>query len=417
MTRPTILVPTLRSAACFSILMLAVFFLGSTELHAQTGHILHSFTGSPGDGSGPQGLVVVDQAGNVYGSRPFGANHGGICAALGGCGMVFREVNRNGAFVYNPLYLFHGSDGAQPFAGVAIGPNGVVYGTTLFGGGMGCGGNGCGVIFKLTPPLTFCRMVFCSWDETVIYSPRGSSDPSGFFSTVLVDNAGNLYGVSFSGGSFENGTVYKLSPSGGGNYTETTLYSFTGGDDGGEPMGDIAMDAAGNIYGTAAYGGADGFGTVFKLVRSAGGYTFQLLYTFTGGPDGAIPQGNVVLDSAGNLYGASGDGGGIFQITPSGTYTLIDTQAQSLQAPISIDATGNLYGTTYGGGQRGDGSMFKDTYTGGSWTHNVIFSFDGANGGLPLSDVGFDASRNMYVTSTAGGQGGQGQGTLVQVTP
>src|SRR5450755_1806471 len=116
MTRPTISFPALRSAAHFSILMLAVFFLGSTGLQAQTGHILHSFTGSPGDGAGPQGLVAVDQAGNVYGSTPFGANRGGICAALGGCGMVYRAVNRNGAFVYNPLYLFHGDDGAQPFA-------------------------------------------------------------------------------------------------------------------------------------------------------------------------------------------------------------------------------------------------------------------------------------------------------------
>jgi uncharacterized repeat protein (TIGR03803 family) len=416
MTGPTISLPALRSAAHFSILMLAVFFLGSTALQAQTEHILHSFTGSRGDGSGPQGLVLVDQAGNVYGSTPYGANRGGICAALGGCGMVFRAVNRNGAFVYNPLYLFHGNDGAQPYAGVVVGPNGVVYGTTLSGGGTGCGGNGCGVVFKLTPASMFCRMAFCSWDETVIYNPSGSG-PSGFFSTVMVDNAGNLYGESFSGGSFGSGTVYKLSPSGGGNYTETTLYSFTGGADGGKPMSEVAIDAAGNIYGTAAFGGADGNGTVFKLVRSAGGYTFQLLYSFTGGADGAVPQGNVVLDRAGNLYGASGEGGGIFQITPSGTYTLIDTQAQSLQAPISIDAAGNLYGTTYGGGERGDGSMFKDTYSGGGWTHNVILSFDGANGGLPLSDVGFDASGNMYVTSTAGGQGGQGQGTLVQVTP
>lgn len=414
MTRSTTGYAVLRCAAHFSILMLAMLFLGSSDLPAQTGHILHSFTGGPGDGSGPQGLVAVDRAGNVYGSTPYGASRDGICAALGGCGMVFRAVNRNGAFVYNPLYLFHGNDGAQPLAGVVVGPDGVVYGTTLSGGGTGCGGNGCGVVFKLTPPPMFCRMAFCSWDETVIYSFSGNG-PANFFSTVIVDNAGNLYGASFSGGAFGGGTVYKLSPSGGGNYTETTLYSFTGGADGGEPMSEVAMDAAGNIYGTAAFGGADGNGTVFKLVRSAGGYTFQLLYSFTGGQDGGIPEGNVMLDSAGNLYGASGDGGGIFQITPSGTFTVIDTQAQSLQSPISIDAAGNLYGTTYGGGQRDDGAMFKDTYSGGSWTHNVIFSFDGGNGGLPLSDVGFDASGNMYVTSTAGGQGGQG--TLVQVTP
>ena len=412
MTQPTISSSAFRSAARLSILMLAVLVL-RCDLQAQTGRVLHSFVGSPHDGSGPQGLIAVDQAGNVYGSTPFGGNRSGICAALGGCGMVFREVNRNGAFLYNPLYLFHGDDGAQPYAGIVVGPNGVVYGTTLFGGGTGCGGNGCGVVFKLTPPPMFCHMALCSWEETVIYSYTNNG-PANFFSTVIVDSAGNLYGESFGGGT-GNGTVYKLSPSDGGNYTETTLYSFTGGADGGEPMSEVALDAAGNIYGTAAFGGANGYGTAFKLVRTAGGYTFHLLYSFTGGRDGGIPQGNVVLDSAGNLYGASGTGGGIFQVTPSGTFTVIDTQASSLQAPFSIDAAGNIYGTTYGGGQRDDGAMFKDTNSGGVWTHNVIFSFDGANGGLPLSRVGFGAGGNLYATSTAGGQ--SGQGTLVQVSP
>ena len=117
MTRPAISFPALRYASFFLILMLVVFFLGSTDLQAQTGHILHSFSSGPGDGSGPQGLVAVDQAGNVYGSTPYGANRGGICAALGGCGMVYRAVNRNGAFVYNPLYLFHGDDGGQADSG------------------------------------------------------------------------------------------------------------------------------------------------------------------------------------------------------------------------------------------------------------------------------------------------------------
>jgi uncharacterized repeat protein (TIGR03803 family) len=229
----------------------------------------------------------------------------------------------------------------------------------------------------------------------------------------VFDNAGNIYGESFSGGAFGMGAVYKLSPAGGGTYTETTLYSFTGGDDGGNSMTDVAIDAAGDVYGATTFGGANSRGTVFKLVHEAGGYTFQLLHTFTGGSDGGMPEGSVVLDSAGNLYGGSSFGG-IFQITPSGTFTIIDTIATGLQSPINIDAAGNIYGTTYGGGQNDDGSAFKDTYSNGTWTHNVVFSFGGQFGGLPLSDVGLDSSGNMYVTATFGGES---QGTLVQVVP
>ena len=404
MNRSTRLSPAARFVASFSILLLAMAFVASPA-QAQTGHVLHDFTGG-NDGSEPMGLVAVDQAGNVYGSTPYGGgNLNGDCTS--GCGMVFRALKRNGAFTYAPLYFFHGTDGDQPFAGVTIGPDGAVYGTTLTGG---TGGDG--TVFRLTPPPTFCRMVLCSWDETVIYNPSGS-DPGFLFAGVVFDNAGNIYGESFSGGAFGMGAVYKLSPAGGGTYTETTLYSFTGGDDGGNSMTDVAIDAAGDVYGATTFGGANSRGTVFKLVHEAGGYTFQLLHTFTGGSDGGMPEGSVVLDSAGNLYGGSSFGG-IFQITPSGTFTIIDTIATGLQSPINIDAAGNIYGTTYGGGQNDDGSAFKDTYSNGTWTHNVVFSFGGQFGGLPLSDVGLDSSGNMYVTATFGGES---QGTLVQVVP
>jgi uncharacterized repeat protein (TIGR03803 family) len=397
----------LRFIARFSVLVLAATLVVTPAAQAQTGHVLHDFTGD-NDGSTPMGLVAVDHAGNVYGSTPYGGISSGSCEAIGGCGMVFRATNRNGAFTYAPLYFFHGSDGAQPFAGVTIGPDGAVYGTTLSGG---TGGDG--TVFRLTPPPTFCRMVLCSWDETVIYNPSGS-DPGLLFAGVVFDNAGNIYGASFSGGTFGMGAVYKLSPAGGGNYTETTLYSFTGGDDGGNSMTNVAIDAAGDLYGATTFGGADGRGTVFKLVHAASGYTFELLHTFTGGQDGGMPEGSVVLDSAGNLYGATGDLGGLFQITPAGTFSVIDTMAGSLQSPINIDAAGNIYGITYGGGQYGNGSAFKDTYSDGTWTHNVVFSFEGQFGGLPLSDVGLDSSGNMYVTASFGGES---QGTLVQVVP
>lgn len=400
--------------AGFALLCLS-FIAGITTLpaQAQTLTTLHKFTGQM-DGAGPQGLVAVDRAANVYGSAPGGGSHGG--------GAVFRASNRNGAWTFTPLYDFQrGQDGSGPQAGVTLGPDGVIYGTTWFGGGTGCGQNsGCGTVFKLTPPPTFCRMVLCPWTETVLYRATSPSDPCCFVGGVILDNAGNIYGMSSGGGSGNCfgkgcGAVYKLTAS-GGSYTPSVIYNFQGGNDGAAPYGNLAIDAAGNLYGTATYGGQFGFGTVFKLVRSAGGYTFQLLYTFTDGTDGAMPQGNVVLDSAGNLYGGSGDGGGIFQITSSGTYTLIDPIPGGIQSPITIDAAGVIYGTTFAGGTRGDGTIFKLTYSNGVWTHTILHSFDVVDGALPLSGVGFDAGGNLYGTSTSGGEPAN-DGTLWQLTP
>jgi uncharacterized repeat protein (TIGR03803 family) len=379
---------------------------------AQTLTLLHDFTGGL-DGSGPQGLVAVDRGGNVYGSASYGGNRGGICAGIGGCGAVFRASNRNGAWQLDPIYTFHGDDGGGPQAGVTLGPDGAIYGTTLYGGGNQCGMS-CGVVFKLTPPASFCRMVLCPWTETVLYRADGSG-PGSFVGGVTVDSAGNVYGMAAGGGSGNNGVVYKLTPTGGNNYTFSVLYNFTGGADGAAPLGNVTFDSAGNLYGTATFGGANDDGTVFKLVRSAGGYSFQLLYTFTGHSDGELPQGNVVLDSAGNLYGATGELGGVFQITPSGVFTVIDRMG-STESPITIDAAGNLYGTTYAGGSRGDGSLFEDTYSNGSWTHNVLYSFGAFGGALPLSGVGFDSSGNLYGTTTYGG-GQNAGGTLWEFTP
>ncbi len=403
-----------RTAVHILLAILAASFtiVAGTPAQAQTLNTLHTFSGQH-DGGGPAGLVALDRAGNVYGSAPHGAIGGGGCES--GCGAAFRASYKNGAWTFNPIYDFlGGNDGGEPQAGVTLGPDGAVYGTTLFGGGTGCGGNGCGTVFKLTPGGSFCRMVLCSWTETVIYRNNSLSDPSVLIGGVIVDNTGNVYGMSVGGGTNGCGAVYELSSS-GGTYTLGEPYSFQCGDDGAAPEGSLAMDAAGNLYGTATYGGAHGFGTVFKLVHSAGGYTFNLLYSFTGGNDGAMPESNVVLDSAGNLYGASGDGGGIFQITPSGAFTLIDPILEGLQAPINIDAAGNIYGTTYRGGTYGDGSLFRLSYLNGTWTHTVLYSFRNIGGNLPLSGVGFDADGNLYGTTTTGGTGDRG--TLWQYVP
>jgi len=399
----------------FVLLLLALTTIATRPAQAQTLTVLHSFTGGQ-DGTGPQGLVAVDRAGNVFGTAPYGGSRSGVCGQQGGCGTVFRSNYKNGAWIFNPVHVFQGgNDGMTPIAGVTIGPDGAIYGTTLSGGGNGCGGIGCGTVFKLTLPASFCHRALCPWAETVIYRVNNPSDPCCFFGGVIVDRAGNVYGMAEGGGNGGYGAVYKLSPSGGG-YTVSTIYSFQGGNDGAAPLGNLTMDAAGDLYGTTTYDGADGFGTVFKLVRNAGGWTFNLLYTFTGGSDGGHPQGNVVLDGAGNLFGATGYDGGVFEITPSGSYSVIVPFLGGLQSPISLGPDGNIYGTNYADGSRGDGSVFELTYSQGMWTHNILHSFgNGYDGALPLSSVAFDANGNLYGTTTFGGHGGQG--TAWQLTP
>jgi uncharacterized repeat protein (TIGR03803 family) len=400
----------LRNSA-YGLIAGLLLTLAVPAAQAQTLNVLHFFTGGQ-DGGVPEGLVAVDRAGNVYGSATSGGSHN--------AGTVFRSSNKNGAWILTPLYQFQGgNDGSDPLAGVTLGPDGNIYGTTLFGGGTGCiTGLGCGTVFKLTPPASICHMAVCPWTETVLYRANSDTDPCCFFGGVVVDNSGNIYGMGQSGGNYGQGAVYKLSPSGGGNYTLDVIYSFTGGNDGAGPSGTLTLDAAGNVYGASTYGGGGGFGTLFKLVRSAGQYTFELLYTFTGGSDGGMPEGNVVLDRAGNLYGTTAYGGGVFELTPSAgswSYSLIVPFVDGLESPLSLDAAGNIYGTTYAEGSNDDGSVFELTDSQGTWTHNILHSFSNNGGALPLSGVAFDASGNLYGTTTFGGSGDQG--TLWQLTP
>jgi uncharacterized repeat protein (TIGR03803 family) len=260
-------------------------------------------------------------------------------------------------------------------------------------------------------------MALCPWTETILYhfatDPHGLSLP---FGGVIFDVAGNLYGITGSSAS-GGGAVYKLSPS-GGSWTLSVLYNLQAATDGSLSMATPAIDAAGNLYGTTTFGGANGYGTVFELVHSGAGYTFHLLYTFTGGNDGGDPLFGVALDGAGNVFGDTGYDGGVFELTPSGggwNYSLIVPFLGGLEAPISLDSAGNIYGTNSADGAHGLGSVYKLTYSNGVWTHNIIHSFGGSDGVLPYSSVAFDASGNMYGTTSYGGSGGHG--TAWQLTP
>ena len=320
---------------------------------------LYSFVGN--DGQNPEGRVALAPDGTLYGTTYRGG--GGGCGV--GCGIVF-QLRPSAADQYQPaalvpwneavLYRFTGlSDGAQPQGDLTFDQLGKIYGTAQGGG------NGLGVIYELTPSEG-------GWAETVLYSVqdrRGS--PTG---GVIFDSSGNLYGANNLGGQYDDGAVYQLSPSGSG-WTEQNLYSFTGGTDGWFLWGGLMIDSSGNLYGTTSAGGSGGGGTVFELTPSSGGWNFTTLYGLPGTGLGGGPFEKLVMDAAGNLYGTSTGGGKygygtVFKLTPSSggwTYTSLYDFACGPDGgyPISnlvFDANGNLYGTTYECGVQGSGGGF-----------------------------------------------------------
>jgi uncharacterized repeat protein (TIGR03803 family) len=261
--------------------------------------LLHSFTGKAGDGANPLAGVIRDAAGNLYGTTAAGGS-ASSCGS-GGCGTVFKlDATGKESVLYN---FTNAADGGFPYAGVIRDAAGNLYGTTQFGGDRTCG---CGTVFKLDT----------SGKESVLYSFTGKGGGGQFPQAgVIRDAAGNLYGTTFVGGAFNNGTVFKLNSAG----KDSVLHSFKGQKaDGANPSAGLIRDAAGNLYGTTQSGGALNGGTVYEL--SATGKE-SLLYSFTSGADGGFPLAGVIRDAAGNLYGTTQSGGTsgfgtVFKIAP-----------------------------------------------------------------------------------------------------
>jgi uncharacterized repeat protein (TIGR03803 family) len=206
----------------------------------------------------------------------------------------------------------------------------------------------------------------------VLHTFTGGADGSEPFAGLIQDGVGNLYGTTTGGGASAHGVVFELircdsEPSG---YEFKLLHTFTGGADGANPYAGLIRDAAGNLYGTTAVGGAHGWGVVFELIRcdsEPSGYEFKLLHTFTGGADGGQPYAGLIRDAAGNLYGTTGLGGAtstcgppygcgvVFKLSPAGAETVLHSftdgaDGRSPMAGLIQDAAGNLYGTTPVGG-------------------------------------------------------------------
>ncbi len=303
------------------------------------------------------------------------------------------------------LLSFDNRDGNEPIAGLIIDASGNLYGTTFYGGA-----DGVGTVFKLAPTGS-------GWTETVLYSFKDTGIDGQWANTRLAfDVSGNLYGTTFFGGAFGYGTVFELSPNPNGSWTEKLLHSFDNhGGDGTYPHSDVTVDAAGNVYGMTASGGANGDGVVFELTPTTGGaFTETLLHNFSG-PDGANPYGPVTFDGSGNLYGTTASGGSssactdgcgtVFELSPAtgGGWTekvlrsFDNTDGANPYGGV-IFASGNLYGTTSQGAHGNFGAVFELTpAAGGGWREKILHNFnphvgDGFN---PSATLLFDSARNL----------------------
>lgn len=417
-------------------LLVSIFILtvAIESLDAQTLTVLHAFTGH-GDGWQPYAGLTTDAAGNLYGTTYTGGYTGGACSG-GGCGLVFKLQRGGSGWILSVLHAFQaGADGALPRARVILGPDGGLYGTTESGGNQYCPSDsnipGCGIVFRLQPGATVCEAVNCPWTETILHTFGGADGmlPS---AEVAFDQLGNLYGTTFNGGladcSAGCGTIYEISPSNGG-WAETVLYAFSGGNDGAYPQSGLIFDSSGNLYGTASAGGNQscqipypGCGTAFELSPSGPGWTLSVLYDFQGS-DGAFPRYGLTIDSLGNLYGATAQGGAtgggnIFELTPSaGNWTFRDlydfTSAGGPdQGSLAMDTTGSLYGTTLGP----NGTVFELSPSGDVWTYSALHNFtSGEDGSTPYGNVIFDRNGNLYGTASRGGQ--YFDGVVWEITP
>ncbi len=363
---------------------------------------LHHF-GSGRDGAGPRAGLIIDAAGNLYGTTYAGGDQS--------AGTVFELTPaEGGGWAEKVLHNFGaGTVGANPlYAGVIFGADGNLYGTTSAGGAYGHG-----TVFKLTPGAGG------SWTKNIIHNFNGT-DGAEPYAGLAVDADGNLYGTTYSGGVYGGGLVFELSPSSGGGWAYYKLHNFGNRTDGVNPEASLIFDGTGNLYGTTYAGGTHNGGIVFELIPDGGGtWTYTKLHNFDNGREGANPEAGLVLDANGNLYGTTYAGGTenagtVFELTPAEgwawTYTKLHNFGQGTdgikpRAGLIFDGAGNLYGTTANGGVNGSGTVFKLTpLAGGGWMKNIVHNFTaGTDGTGSYAGLVSDVAGNFYGTTHGGG--------------
>jgi uncharacterized repeat protein (TIGR03803 family) len=437
---------SLRNLGVFFLLMTWMTMLLVPGAGAQSKYkSLYKFDGGE---SFPEGGLIFDQSGNLYGTTYLGGAKG--------FGVVFTLTPQSdGRWTKSVLYSFcslaHCADGAYPVAGLVFDQTGNLYGTTASGGAN----QESGAVFKLAPNADG------SWTESVLYSfcaLNNCVDGSSPQSSLTFDQMGNLYGTTGGGGSssfcggFGCGTVFKLIPGSNGSWTESVLYSFcslTNCADGGLTFAGVILDGAGNLYGTASLGGGVGqcagraCGVVFELTaRANGSWKEKILHRFADGRDGARPEGSLIFDGSGNLYGTTNLGGNsrcrtingngcgvVFELMPESDrswkeevlHKFTGADGNGPVAGLVFDTAGSLLGTTFFGGDlnlcggTGCGVVFELTPNSkGGWTEKVLHRFLDLPGARP-NGVILDAAENVFGSTL--GDSSTTFGSVFEITP
>jgi uncharacterized repeat protein (TIGR03803 family) len=329
--------------------------------------MLYSFQGEneinddDDDGSNGATGLILDMTGNAYGTT--------VTGGVDDCGTVF-ELKHLGRGQWQEVVLYSFTcfnDGKNPHGGVTFDKAGNLVGTTVAGGNGGiCSGDGCGVVFELSPS-----------GEKVLYNFTGGNDGFGPGSPLTVDGAGNIFGETPDGGQSSSGTVFELTQH-NGNWQQQTIHAFdglAGGSIG--SLGPLYLDPAGRLYGVTELGGRHNAGIVFRLAQHGGMWNFTSLWTFKGYPDAGFPYGGLIPDAAGNLYG-----------------------------------------TTYYGGTNGLGTVYELSPGRNGWTEQVLYDFKGGtDGSLPTTTLVFDARHNLMGTTSTGGRPSCDCGTIFKLKP
>lgn len=350
---------------------------------------------------------------------------------------------------YTVLYNFGGppNDGQTSVGNPIMDASGNLYGVTSYGGLHGCGTNGCGTIYELSPNGAG------GWTETILYnfcSSANCADGAIPETGLVADASGNFYGTASGGGlacslSPEGcGVFYELSPPQvqGGSWSYSVLYSFCSVrkgsycTDGAAPTGPITVDSAGNFYGTTIFGGASvgehGQGTVYQLKQNAGAWKENVLYKFCASfngqycPDGQQPSSGVVIGKVNSLYGSlplggsSSNGGLVYKLTPSSggmietsLFTFTSQKAYNAGAPVSLDPRGNVYTTFTSGGTGGTGGILRISASG---TPDFYYFANQSNGANPYTGLLLDPTLDLGYGLTSRGGTGNNQGTVYQIT-
>ena len=385
-------------------LIAMAFALTSTALAQYTSTTLYTFPLNNASGTAVPSGLIMDGAGNLYGTT----STGGSCGNQEFCGTVFEIARFGNVWIPGTIYSSPIGNLGSPLTMDAAGN---LYGVVSTGGNRSAKycDSGCGLVFELSPGTG-------GWTYTELFAFHGvdGGNPGG---ALTLDSAGNLYGTTSQGGTFNWGTAYKLTPTTGG-WQYKVIHFFANGTDGKRPNSALTMDADGNLYGVAD-GGLNNDGVVFKLTPSGAAYHFQYIHTFTGGAKGSNPTGPLLLDAAGDLFGTTVGGGspktvciisggcgiayelqktstGYIQKTLHNFIANIDGQAP--QGGLVTDSSGNLYGATaYGidGNVKIYGTVFELTPTTSGWTESILLTgtrtFGTFTGGVILDPAG-----NLY---------------------